>query len=249
MYYAICIAYISFTPERVFFRVFFSPRGKKECKNPMANANKTHKLIVAAMLSAVATVLMFLDFSIPMLVPSFIKLDISELPALLASFSLGPGYGIAVCLVKNIINLSRTSTAGIGELCNFMVGVNDSTHACFSSYDCIVRHCVIGCNVVIRKQPRLSHILRITKMIAGVLFWRGCPLVSICFDITVFATRPGDWDIAKGRYWRSCRSSAIPLLVGLANIEGFPLKSVGGRESGSLSPALSLRPVCHGQEI
>ena len=88
----------------------------------MANANKTHKLIVAAMLSAVATVLMFLDFSIPMLVPSFIKLDISELPALLASFSLGPGYGIAVCLVKNLINLSRTSTAGIGELCNFMMG-------------------------------------------------------------------------------------------------------------------------------
>ncbi|MEA4815073.1 MAG: ECF transporter S component [Oscillospiraceae bacterium] len=88
----------------------------------MASANKTHKLIVAAMLSAVATVLMFLDFSIPMLVPSFIKLDISELPALLASFSLGPGYGIAVCLVKNLINLSRTSTAGIGELCNFMMG-------------------------------------------------------------------------------------------------------------------------------
>lgn len=60
----------------------------------------------------------------------------------------------------------------------------------------------------------------------------------------VFAKHPGDEDIAKGRYWRSCRSSAIPLLAGLANIEGFPLKSVGGRESVSLSPALSSRPVC-----
>ena len=47
---------------------------------------KTHKLVVTAMLAAVASVLMFLEFSVPIM-PSFIKLDISELPALLASFS------------------------------------------------------------------------------------------------------------------------------------------------------------------
>lgn len=81
----------------------------------------THKMTVTAMLSAVATVLMFFDFSTP-LVPSFIKLDISELPALLASFSLGPVYGIVVCLIKNIVNLARTQTGGVGELCNFLLG-------------------------------------------------------------------------------------------------------------------------------
>ncbi len=84
----------------------------------------THKLTVTAMLAAVATVLMFLDFSVP-LMPTFIKLDVSELPALLASFSLGPVYGVAVCLIKNVINLMRTSTGGVGELCNFILG------ACF----------------------------------------------------------------------------------------------------------------------
>lgn len=83
--------------------------------------SRTHRLTVAAMLSAVATVLMFVDFSIPFM-PVFIKLDISELPALLASFSIGPWYGVAVCLVKNIINCLRTSTGGVGELCNFMLG-------------------------------------------------------------------------------------------------------------------------------
>lgn len=83
---------------------------------------KTHKLVVTAMLSAVAAVLMFLEFSVPVM-PGFIKLDISELPALLASFSLGPIYGVAVCLVKNLVNLTHTSTGGVGELCNFLMGV------------------------------------------------------------------------------------------------------------------------------
>ena len=78
---------------------------------------------MCAMLSAVAFVLMFLDFSVP-LIPAFVKMDISELPALLASFALGPVYGVVVCLVKNLIHLFITSTAGAGELCNFLLGAS-----------------------------------------------------------------------------------------------------------------------------
>ena len=49
----------------------------------MTQASKrTHRLAVAAMLSAVAAVLQFVEFSIP-LIPSFVKLGISALPALL----------------------------------------------------------------------------------------------------------------------------------------------------------------------
>ena len=84
---------------------------------------KTRNLAVTAMLAAVATVLMFLDFSIPVLIPSFVKMDVSELPALLASFSMGPLYGIVVCLIKNLFNLIfHGSTGGVGELCNFLLG-------------------------------------------------------------------------------------------------------------------------------
>ena len=86
---------------------------------------RIRELTVTAMLCAVATILMFLDFSLPMLIPSFVKMDVSELPALLASFSLGPVYGIAVCLVKNILNvIFHGSTGGIGELCNFLIGAS-----------------------------------------------------------------------------------------------------------------------------
>ncbi|MEG0017797.1 MAG: ECF transporter S component [Hydrogenoanaerobacterium sp.] len=79
------------------------------------------KMTMTAMLAAVATVLMFFSFSVP-LMPSFIKLDFSELPALLAAFTFGPASGIMVCLVKNLVNLLFTTTGGVGELSNFILG-------------------------------------------------------------------------------------------------------------------------------
>lgn len=82
-----------------------------------------HKITVTAMLSAVAFVLMFLEFPIP-LMPSFVKLDVSDLPALLGAFALGPVSGIVIEAVKNILHilLKGTSSAGVGELCNFLLG-------------------------------------------------------------------------------------------------------------------------------
>ena len=78
----------------------------------MTQASKrTHHLAVAAMLSAVAAVLQFVEFSIP-LIPSFVKLDISDLPALLGTFSLGPVYGVVIQLVKNLVYRKHKSRKG-----------------------------------------------------------------------------------------------------------------------------------------
>ena len=89
-----------------------------------ASRSRVRALTITAMFSAIAFVLMFLEFSVP-LIPSFVQMDISELPALLAAFGLGPVYGVIVCLVKNLIHLLIASTGGAGELCNFLLG------ACF----------------------------------------------------------------------------------------------------------------------
>lgn len=88
------------------------------------------KVAVTAVLAAMSSALMFLDFSIPIM-PSFIKLDFSELPALIASYALGPWYGVCVCLVKNLVNLLSTTTAGVGELSNFILG---SVFVLFAGY-------------------------------------------------------------------------------------------------------------------
>ncbi len=80
-------------------------------------------ITVTAMLSAVAFVLMFIEFSVP-LMPPFIKMDISDLPALLSTFALGPVSGVVVELLKNLLHIlfKGTASAGTGELCNFLLG-------------------------------------------------------------------------------------------------------------------------------
>ena len=85
------------------------------------STSKVRILTGTAMLGAVAAVLMYLEFPIPIM-PAFVKLDVSELPALIASFAYGPVSGILVCLIKNLIKLPSTSTAAVGELFNFVMG-------------------------------------------------------------------------------------------------------------------------------
>lgn len=74
-------------------------------------------------LSAVATILMLFDFPL-WFAPNFYQLDFSEVPVLLGAFALGPAAGVAIELVKILINfvLNGTDTGGIGELANFIVG-------------------------------------------------------------------------------------------------------------------------------
>ena len=78
-------------------------------------------MTITAMLSAIGFILMFFEFSVPFM-PSFIKLDISELPALIGAFSLGPVSGAAVCLIKNVLHLFTSNSGGVGELSNCLLG-------------------------------------------------------------------------------------------------------------------------------
>lgn len=80
-------------------------------------------ITVTAIMSAVAAVLQLLEFPIPFLIPTFIKFDFSELPALIASFSMGPLSGVLVCLIKNVVKLLTSASGGIGELANFLIGM------------------------------------------------------------------------------------------------------------------------------
>ena len=77
-------------------------------------------LTVTAMLSAVAAVLMMLQSKLPFM-PSFISFDVSDLPPLLASFALGPVWGVVVCLLKNVLHVFTSTTGGVGELSNFII--------------------------------------------------------------------------------------------------------------------------------
>ena len=88
-----------------------------------AQSKNTRRIAVTAVLGAIAAILQFFEIPMPFLIPDFVRLDFSELPALLASFSLGPLWGAAVCLIKNLFKLLNTYSGGIGELGNFLFGV------------------------------------------------------------------------------------------------------------------------------
>lgn len=83
----------------------------------------TRKIAMIGMFSAIAAVLMFFEVPMPF-APNFYKIDLSELPVLIAAFAFGPVAGVLVEFVKIILNLitDSTTTAFVGELANFAVG-------------------------------------------------------------------------------------------------------------------------------
>lgn len=85
------------------------------------NQKTVKRLTTVAMLTAVAVALQYIEVPIP-LMPSFIKLDFSDLPELIASFMFGPLAGVLVAFLKNIIHLAVSQSGFIGELSNFIIG-------------------------------------------------------------------------------------------------------------------------------
>lgn len=92
-------------------------------KKPRAN-EKTSILAKAAVFSAIAYIVMLIEFPLPF-APAFLKLDFSDIPALIVAFAIHPVVGVLVQLVKNILHfITKTSTGGVGELGNFLVGAS-----------------------------------------------------------------------------------------------------------------------------
>ena len=89
-----------------------------------AAASKIRIMAQVAMLAAVATILMLVEFPIPFLAPPFYQLDFSEIPVLIGTFAMGPLWGVVIEFIKILLNfvLNGTITAGVGELANFVIG-------------------------------------------------------------------------------------------------------------------------------
>lgn len=92
-------------------------------KNAGKKVISVRTLVQIGMLSAVAVVLMLFEFPL-WFAPSFYKLDLSEVPVLIGAFAMGPVAGVAIELVKILIDtlLKGSTSLGIGELANFIFG-------------------------------------------------------------------------------------------------------------------------------
>ncbi|WMM90399.1 ECF transporter S component [Heyndrickxia coagulans] len=83
------------------------------------------QFVAVALLSALAFMLMFIKFPVPPF-PSFLTVDFSDIPVLVAALLYGPMASVVAELIKNILNyLSLGSEAGvpIGNVANFFAGM------------------------------------------------------------------------------------------------------------------------------
>lgn len=96
---------------------------KKEKIMEKKQTNKIRLITGTAMLTAVAVGLQYVEIAIPIM-PSFIKLDFSDLPELIGAFAYGPLAGVIIALLKNLIHMAVSQSGFVGELSNFLLGAS-----------------------------------------------------------------------------------------------------------------------------
>ena len=78
----------------------------------------TRQLSTVAILAAIAAVLFMIEIPVVL----FYKLDLSSLPVLLGAFAMGPLPGTMILLVKALLGLLHSTSQGVGELADFIMG-------------------------------------------------------------------------------------------------------------------------------
>ena len=162
---------------------------------------------MTAMLSAVAYLLAFVEFPVP-LSPSFARMDLSDLPALIGAFAFGPLSGLLIELVKNALQLLTTSTGGIGEIANFLMGAAYVVTAGFiykrhktkktALLACIAASFVMGAAAALANYfillPLFETFMPLDQLIAS--FGAFLPFIHTKLDIVLFNALP--FNILKG---------------------------------------------------
>lgn len=90
----------------------------------MAGKLSTRKLTMISLLSGFAFLIQYLNFPVPPF-PAFLKVDFSELPALVAGLMFGPLAGVTVEFVKNLLHFAFTGSESgvpVGQMANFLAG-------------------------------------------------------------------------------------------------------------------------------
>ena len=94
--------------------------GKNEKNEKFFSAKRLAKIGIFAALSVG---LYFINIPLSFLFPSFLKLNVSDLPALIGGFALGPVSGVIIMALKILIKLPFSDSMCIGELSDLINGL------------------------------------------------------------------------------------------------------------------------------
>lgn len=164
-------------------------------------------LTMTAVLSAISFVLAFFEFPVP-LSPSFARMDLSDLPALIGAFAYGPISGILIELVKNALQFLTSSTGGIGELANFIMGSSFVVTAGLiyklhktkrtALIACLIASVVMGITAAIVNYfillPVFEAFMPLDQLIAS--FGEFIPFIKTKLDVVLFNAFP--FNLLKG---------------------------------------------------
>ena len=162
---------------------------------------------MTAMLSAVAYLLAFVEFPVP-LSPSFARMDLSDLPALIGAFAFGPLAGLLIEFVKNALQLLTTSTGGVGEIANFLMGASYVVTAGLiykrhktkktALIACVLASVVMGIAAALANYfillPLFENFMPLDRLIAS--FAEFLPFIRTKLDVVLFNAFP--FNLLKG---------------------------------------------------
>jgi riboflavin transporter len=86
-----------------------------------AKSSNLTRLIILSLLGAVSLLLFFINFPLPLL-PSYLKIDFSDVPAIMASLIFSPLAGVIVVVIKNVLYLAIGGGDIVGVTANFLAG-------------------------------------------------------------------------------------------------------------------------------
>ena len=85
----------------------------------------TRNMVRISILALIGAVLTIVNFTIPVFFPPFLSIDIGDVPSVVGTVTMGPLAGVLIQLIKNLVKfVVDTSTAGVGEFANFIIGVS-----------------------------------------------------------------------------------------------------------------------------
>jgi riboflavin transporter FmnP len=95
---------------------------KKERK--LTNNERIKRISAISILSALSFVLYMVKFNLPFIFPSFLEIQFSNVPVLIGGFLYGPIAGVIIVIVRMVLKVPFTSTAGVGEFADLIIGVS-----------------------------------------------------------------------------------------------------------------------------
>ena len=178
---------------------------KKNGRLKEKRTQKTRRMVIIAMLSAIAVVLMLFEFPLPFL-PGFYKIDASELPIVIGAFTFGPMAAVIMEFLKVLLNLflDGTTTAFVGEFANFLIGCAFVVPASMVYYDkktkkraalglllglviCTVAGCFLNAYLLLPTYSKAFH-MDLDALVAMGTAVNG--LIDSLLTFVIFATAP-----------------------------------------------------------